>query len=544
MRRRLALLALALTLLPAGSALAATEEDMAVSPDGRHLYAAGQGHQAFAIDPLSGALTTIKESQQGSDGGLGGRVAVSPDGRFVYLGEEFVRVSGMRNYNGGSLHVMSRDASTGVLTHETSVYGGGFPGSIHIGRIRDLELSADGRHLYVHAWSPGAIHVLERSAADGTLTPIQAIYEDEGLPVGDVSKIALAPDGRDLLMAGNGIGILRRDPVTGRLGDGRVVAQYTHPYSLGISPDGRRVYAGGGNYDVYERDPDSGDLTKLGQNLVDSSWCSNCESAFIQASPDGAHVFNTHQPSGVLLQSRTTAEGAQYERRYSYEGWHRYDPTAMTWSVDGRTAYVAAEDRGVGAHRWADGALAEPVYAQQYVDGDSEWSFQPSITINDGALYTNDPEVTVSIVPPFGVYSLRLSNSAGEYAGPSMRIGTGKVRTYRWRLDSTVPGRSAKRVHVRFNPTGPIAIELFDDIVLDQLAPEVLAARLDGSRVRVRARDNRSGVKRVQLTTNRKKPGKSRKYKKSLPSPSARKPVFVRVVDGAGNASKWRTARR
>lgn len=516
---------------------------MAVSPDGRHLYAAGQGHQAFAIDPAGGSLTTIRESQQGSDGGLGGRVAIAPDGRFVYLGEEFVRAAGSRRNDFGSLHVMSRDPVSGLLTHEATLYGGPYPGSAKLGRIRDLELSADGRHLYVLEFGPGAVRVFERSAVDGMLTEVQALYDDEDLPVTHVGQIALAPDGRDLLLAGTGLGNLRRDPTTGRLSGGTVTEPFTHPLRLGIAPDGRRVYAGGANYNVFAREPDSGGLTKLSYVSIDSGWCGNCDSAFLLPSRDGTRVFNTHQPSGVLLQSRTTEGGAEFERSYSEEGWHSYDPTAMAWSLDGLTAYVAAEDRGVGAHRYADGALGPATYAQQYIDGDSQWYPRPSITIDDGALYTNDPNVTVSIEPPFGAYALRLSNTAGDFAlSQSQRIGTGAVRTFPWLLDTSVPGRSAKRVHVRFNPTGPGAVELFDDIVLDQLPPQLLAARRDGSRVRLRARDNRSGVRRVQLTTNRAKPGRSRKFRSSLPAPASRKAVFARVLDGAGNRSKWRRA--
>jgi hypothetical protein len=47
----------------------------------------------------------------------------------------------------------------------------------------------------------------------------------------------------------------------------------------------------------------------------------------------------------------------------------------------------------------------------------------------------------------------------------------------------------------------------------------------------------------VQLTSNKKKPGKLLKYKKKLTVKSAKRPKWVRARDKAGNYSRWRKAR-
>jgi 6-phosphogluconolactonase (cycloisomerase 2 family) len=548
--RRRAVGSLVALAVVAASPVVASAQDMEVASDGRHLYVGGLGHRVFAVDPVSGELTTVRESQLDYIRSLGGAMAVAPDGRFLYFGETFVRAGGILNSSYGSVHAMARDAATGLLTHEGSVFGGPYPGSSNVGRVGDLILSPDSRHVYVYEWSPQAVRVFERSPTDGTLSEVQVIYPEDGLPTSDLRAIALTPDGRDLLLAGNKISVMRRDAASGRLSDARIVDPYGYFHDLTVSPDGARVYARGAQYVAFSRDLNTGDLTKLPREL--KAPC-DCSSNFLEVSPDGTRVFTTwnhspvfgvETPLGSMVQARVVADGLELEREYRDDGWDEFDPTAMTWSADGRTAYLLSRSLGLAARRYANGVLEPAVYAERYSDSTSEWFWRSTITVNDGALYTNDPDVTVSIEPPRGAFALKLSNGAGDFArSPSLRIGPGKVRTYPWRLDTSEPGRSAKRVHVRFNPTGPDVIELFDDIVLDQTPPALITAQLDGSRVRVRARDNRSGVKHAQLTTNRKKPGRSRKFKSTLPSPSARKPVFVRVLDGAGNSSRWRRAR-
>jgi hypothetical protein len=169
----------------------------------------------------------------------------------------------------------------------------------------------------------------------------------------------------------------------------------------------------------------------------------------------------------------------------------------------------------------------------------------PAVSVNDGAIYTNTPDVTVTVYCP-RVASARLSHTAGQFAGSSPMRVFGLETHLPWRLDTLTATRDVKRVHLRFTPmrAGESFPEIFDDIILDQRPPEVVTALITGSRLKLKARDNRSGVKRVQVTTNRKKPGKARGFSSRVKLSGRPRSVHVRVLDGAGNRSKWRVARR
>lgn len=530
----------------AAPAAAQDRADAVLSPDGRHLYVSGMS--SFSVEPVDGTLEPIPGS-----GNREGRMVIAPDGRFAYSGTGFVIVNGSRDSSAGSIHIASRDAETGLLTHEETLFGGGYPGSSGIGRVVDLELSADGRWLYVLENRPAAVKVFERDPATGRLTERQALRAGDELPVDEAFDFELTRDQRHLYLGGDRIGILGREGPDGRLAViGSELIRGT-TWQIGVSPDGRRLYAGNVDYDTWSRDPESGALTHLSRTEVVGSSCYSCTGAFIQAAPDGRSVFSTNDRSGLLHEATTTAEGATPSRSYLDMGPEaRANPTAMTWSEDGQVAYVAVERGGfdVATYRRTGDGLSLIGFAPPYpYDGSThEVSRHGGVTINDGALFTNDPDVEISVVRPFATSSMKLSNIPGVFTSPTVRLHDSD-QGYPWRLDTsvpgqTVPGRSVKRVHVRFVPSGPFAIELFDDIVLDQIAPQLLSARIQGSRLKLRARDNRSGVKRVQTSANRKRPGKARRFKSSLPVGSKTQRVYVRVLDGAGNHSKWRSARR
>jgi hypothetical protein len=181
---------------------------------------------------------------------------------------------------------------------------------------------------------------------------------------------------------------------------------------------------------------------------------------------------------------------------------------------------------------------------------------QFGVTINDGAQFTNDPNVVVTATFPSFTSGLLFSNDGGF----------GKAQTFaakketNWKLDSSGPERLPKTIYVRFL-TGSIASNSYqDDIILDETPPKVdeavidsadgeassdsaSAARLKKYKVRMKARDKTSGVSKVQVTANKRKPGKALKYKRKFTVKSAKRPKWVRARDRAGNWSKWKKAR-
>jgi hypothetical protein len=182
---------------------------------------------------------------------------------------------------------------------------------------------------------------------------------------------------------------------------------------------------------------------------------------------------------------------------------------------------------------------------------------QFGVTINNGARWTNTPDVTVTANFPPATSQLLFSNDGGFLAPAEFPA----QKTTKWKLDSSGPERLPKTIYVRFL-AGPIVSETHqDDIILDETPPKVQdaqvapaggsstgavvrAARARGWKVRIKASDKNSGVGRVQVTANKRKPGKLLKYKKRLLVKSAERPRWVRARDRAGNFSKWRKARR
>jgi hypothetical protein len=62
-------------------------------------------------------------------------------------------------------------------------------------------------------------------------------------------------------------------------------------------------------------------------------------------------------------------------------------------------------------------------------------------------------------------------------------------------------------------------------------------------KVTVKAADSNSGVGSVQVTANKRKPGKLLRYAKKLTIKSATRPKYIRARDKAGNFSAWKKAR-
>src|SRR5881628_2053132 len=140
---------------------------VAVSPDGRNIYAAGEVDDALAVfhrDSATGALTFVemqKEAVGGVDGLTGADgIAISPDGAYVYVAGR----------NDDSLAVFSRDAATGALTYvqiQRDGYAGGVDGLLG---AKAVAISPDGAHVYAAGSLDNAVAVFGRDAATGKLT--------------------------------------------------------------------------------------------------------------------------------------------------------------------------------------------------------------------------------------------------------------------------------------------------------------------------------------------------------------------------------------
>jgi hypothetical protein len=176
------------------------------------------------------------------------------------------------------------------------------------------------------------------------------------------------------------------------------------------------------------------------------------------------------------------------------------------------------------------------------------------MTVNGGAQYTNDPDVTLSVIVPSWAGTIKVANDGGFLNVPDRPAST----TVHWKLDESGSERLPKTVYVRF---GRSTQTYTDDIILDQTAPVLSSAVLVKSRasaaaiaaiaaatnrtyrVRVRAKDSTSGVSKVQFAVDKRRPSKLLKFKAISVYRGAKAPRFVRVLDRAGNYGRWRSIR-
>ncbi len=249
--------------------------DLAISPDGRHLYAAGYGDNAvavFAINSSTGALSFLESIKQGQT--LGGEtvdgltrpraLTISPDGRNVYVNA----------YSGHSLAVFQRLTNGRLLFLEH--FKDGVDGVDGLRSAIDVAVSPDGTSVYTTGYGDHALVLFSRSLVDGRLRYEERYKEGSGGIDGLAGAIAVAisPDGRHVYAAGksdDALALFKRDVSTGTL-------SYVKRYKDGVSgvdglngvrnllvcPDGRHVWAAGTDDNavaLFDRDPASGELS-------------------------------------------------------------------------------------------------------------------------------------------------------------------------------------------------------------------------------------------------------------------------------------------
>jgi hypothetical protein len=170
------------------------------------------------------------------------------------------------------------------------------------------------------------------------------------------------------------------------------------------------------------------------------------------------------------------------------------------------------------------------------------------VSINAGAQFTNDPNVTVSVRWPAFATSLLISNDGGFADAVTVPVDA----SIAWTLDSSGPERLPKTIYVRFlgGQSGPETYQ--DDIILDQTPPTVdgVRAAVRGSgdarsyQLKIRASDELSGVAQMQITNDTADPGDLVPFAAKTQVRTRSRKLLVRVQDLAGNFSPWRKVRR
>jgi len=286
---------------PGGPLLDAVDS-VALSPDGRHLYAAAFVSNAldvFQRDPASGVLTFVEAQVEGREGVEGMQsphgAIVSPDGAHVYVA----------GFEGDAIAVFARDPGTGALSFVEVEREG-----VALDAVIWLALSPDGAHLYAASARDGAVAAFARDPGTGSLTFVQALRNGVGGVVGltGARAVLVSPDGRHVYVASGGlpgepadhaIAGFARDPATGLLTflDARIdgvdgVMGLFGVYAIAFAPGGATLYAasfGANALAVFGRDANTGVLD-FRQVVFDGPADLGGAHA-VAASPDGGHVY-------------------------------------------------------------------------------------------------------------------------------------------------------------------------------------------------------------------------------------------------------------
>lgn len=388
-------------------------EDIAISPDGRHVYVASYGSHAvavFARDRRTGDLEQLSRRRGCVRHGRGGScaaaralgrpasIAISPDGANVYVAAAA----------SDAVSVFARNRRTGALRQLAGARacvsqrpGGDCLVGRALNEPTSVAVSPDGERVYVAGRRfPSGVAILGR-AADGSLSqadgPSGCVSHNGGsgcAPARGISapeEVAVTPDGRDVLVAGsrsNAVASLRAGPdglaqADGEAGciarrgaegcaTGRVLAG---PVDLAITRDGRGVYVAssiGDGVAILRRDRTTGALRQrrgrsgcisqrggggrcaIGRAL-DEVWG-------IALSPDDRNLYAVSSKVNMLAaiaRNRSTGRLAQLPGRYGCfiraggfgcpEGRGLTVAVAVTVSPDGRNVYAASEDAYLGA---------------------------------------------------------------------------------------------------------------------------------------------------------------------------------------------------
>jgi DNA-binding beta-propeller fold protein YncE len=334
--------------------------DLAISPDGRNVYAAGQ--------PAGGALIEFSRNQ--ATGALseigcvtGGAAVCAPEndtsGATAMNEPEIVKVSpnGANVYvtttQANALVTFSRNPETGLLTetgcisHNTST-GCAITEARGLDGPGEITVSPDEKNVYVTSYFESAVAEFARDTITGELSPLlspnECISSDAASKCGTVtaagleqaSSLAVSSDGANVYVAavgesGGDVAELERNPAEGalkQLGSPNAclsteVVACTHvidmygPGEIVVSPDGRNVYANSFDFNAvleFERNtsgPEVGALKQLeAPNTCISSEAKtpeHCTSAkSIQGpfgmaiSPDGSNLYATGSSSDAI----------------------------------------------------------------------------------------------------------------------------------------------------------------------------------------------------------------------------------------------------
>lgn len=280
--------------------LAGTAEDklnpsfLTLDPIGRHLYAANEltdgAVASYAVDPATGALTLV--NRQPTHGAHPCHVSIAGDSLIL------------TNYSGGSVAALPIRPD-GVLSPAASFvqHEGAGPTERQTSPHPHSALHVGG---FVYVPDLGLDRVVIYRLAAGELVPHGFA---ELAPGSGPRHLEVSPDGRLLYLANelnSTVTVLRRDLTTGALESIQTLStlppDYTgvnYPADLHLHPSGRLLYLSNREHDtiaLFTVDGDSGLLTPAGHFPTGGRWCRS-----FAIDPSGRYLVAAHQKSDTVV---------------------------------------------------------------------------------------------------------------------------------------------------------------------------------------------------------------------------------------------------
>jgi len=374
-----------------------------ITPDGRNVYVGAEASGAINIyqrvgpfggliqpDGSAGCLSESALEGCGSARALTGArpVAVSPDGRSVYVGALNGVAVFLRDRGSGALVQLPGPAG---CVENGAAEGCGAARGFAKGSVRGLAVSADGRFVYAAVRFTSVVAVFARDPNSGAISQLPGgagcISETRrpgcawGRGLHGSRDVVLSPDQRFVYIAsedGNSVAVFARNRRTGTLiqlrgrsgclqqrgNDGCTpVRAFLSPHQLALSRNGLDAYVASDHsaaVDVLRRDPGNGTLHQLagragcvedggGEGCTPGSALGAAHS--IAVAPSGLVYVAGNSANSVAIfavDSRTAglrergciaSRGPpECARAFGLMGVH-----SITLSSDGRTLYAASE---------------------------------------------------------------------------------------------------------------------------------------------------------------------------------------------------------
>jgi DNA-binding beta-propeller fold protein YncE len=298
---------------------------------------------------ISGVEKTAGECARGVGLKQAGRMAISPDGKNVYVGA----------YGSSGVTILARDPDTGALTQRAGAAAcvselrseGCAPGRA-IDEVEGVAISPDGKSVYGVGVESASVAVFDRRPEDGSLVQkrgkagcISESGDDDcqkGKGLEEGKGAVVSPDGRNVYVVSQGrrsgaLTVFARS-ANGELrqlggkagcfaGDGNhgeceEDPSLGRPYYVTVSPDGRNVYVNSTDVNtiaIYARNPKTGALSRrrpvtpcsalpaMGPCEPDKAFGADTHTAI---SPDGRSAYITGLVGFVGIFDRDPQTGA------------------------------------------------------------------------------------------------------------------------------------------------------------------------------------------------------------------------------------------